>query len=165
MDWYTESRESAREHFPDNWELFLAFLAVTSVNTTVKANVTLALKAWKQNENGADFRGYLTAVITNLERAKNGESLTGPKVRAFYAALLGDKNAVVVDRWMARAYGFDKVTSANYPKIEALIRQDAKTQKQAPSDFQAILWAKIKTGSAESFAPILKRKLAQKSLF
>ena len=73
MDWYTSSRRSAQEHFPDDWELFLGFLAVTSVNSTVKSNMTLALKAYSQYEQGKPFQGFLKSVIVNLHKVIKGE--------------------------------------------------------------------------------------------
>ncbi len=164
MDWYTSSRESAQEHFPENWELFLGFLAATSVNSTVKANMTLALKAYAQHSLGKPFTGYLKQVIVNLHRVVEGKTLNGPKINAFFRALKGDKSAVVVDRWMARAYNFKSVTSGNYDRIERNIRHEASANEMEPSDFQAWKWADIR-GAGEDFGALLNAKRAQRRLF
>ena len=164
MDWYTRSRVKTQELFPEDWETFLALLAVTSVNATVRVNVTLALKAHRQLKAGEEFHGFLGIVIDNLNRVKQGETLKGVKINAFLKALLGDKQSVVVDRWMARAYGWSKVTPANQPVIEKLIRYDALFAGVDPSDFQAKLWADTR-GRGEDFADILQCKLAQRRLF
>lgn len=164
MDWYTSSRKSAQEHFPKDWELFLGFLAVTSVNSTVKANLTLALKAYAQHDQGKPFKGFLKQVIVNLHNVIEGRKLNGPKIQAFYKALKGDKTAVVVDRWMARAYGFKSVTTANYDRIERNIRHEAGANEMEPSDFQAWLWADIR-GAGEDFGALLDSRLRQRRLF
>lgn len=164
MDWYTSSRKSAQAHFPKDWELFLGFLAVTSVNSTVKANMTLALKAHAQHVNGKPFTGYLKSVIENLHNVVNGHELNGPKINAFFLALKGDKNAVVVDRWMARAYGFKSVTESNYDRIERNIRHESAANGMEPSDFQAWLWADTR-GAGEDFGALLDGRLRQRRLF
>lgn len=164
MDWYTSSRKSAQEHFPKDWELFLGFLAVTSVNSTVKANMTLALKAYAQHNQSKPFKGFLKQVIVNLHNVVNGRELKGPKINAFFLALKGDKQAVVVDRWMARAYGFKSVTTANYDRIERNIRHEAGANDMEPSDFQAWLWADIR-GAGEDFGELLNARQAQGRLF
>ena len=164
MDWYTSSRKSAQEHFPEDWELFLGFLAVTSVNSTVRANMTLALKAHAQHSNGKPFTGYLKHVIVNLYNVVNGHELNGPKINAFYLALKGDKNAIVVDRWMARAYGFKSVTASNYDRIERNIRIEAGANEMAPSDFQAWKWASIR-GAGEDFGGLLDARRRRRRLF
>ncbi len=164
MDWYTSSRLAAQEHFPEDWELFLGFLAVTSVNSTVKSNMTLALKAYAQHANGKPFSGYLKQVIANLRNVVDGKTLNGPKINAFFLALKGDKKAVVVDRWMARAYGFKSVTTSNYDRIERNIRIEAGANGMEPSDFQAWKWADIR-GAGEDFGALLHSRRRQRRLF
>ncbi len=155
---------AAQEHFPEDWELFLGFLAVTSVNSTVKSNMTLALKAHAQHSLGKPFKGFLKQVIANLHNVVEGKTLNGPKINAFYEALKGDKNAVVVDRWMARAYGFKSVTSSNYDRIERGIRLEAHANEMEPSDFQAWKWASIR-GAGEDFGALLHSRRQQRRLF
>lgn len=164
-DWYSESRDAAKEIFPKDWKLFLGFLAATSTNATVKSNVTLALKAWRQFSEGREFSGFVRPVVSDLYRLITGGELNGPKVRAFHRALLGDKSAIVVDRWMARSYGFQKVTAANFPRIEKWIAEDAVARGEEPTDYQARRWAEIKGSETESFARHLKLKTRQRRLF
>ena len=164
MDWYTSSRKSAQAHFPEDWELFLGFLAATSANATVKANMTLALRAYTQHANGKPFTRFMGQVIANLQNVVDGKPLNGKKITAFYRALKGDKNAVVVDRWIARAYGFKKVTPKNYDRIERNVRHEAAANEMAPSDFQAWKWASIR-GAGEDFGGLLNARKAQGRLF
>lgn len=67
--------------------------------------------------------------------------LGGPKVRAFYRALLGDRDAAVVDVWVARAAGTDpQLTPARYARVEAALRDAAAQARTAVADFQATVW-------------------------
>lgn len=134
------------------------------MNSTVKANMTLALKAYAQHNLGKPFTGYLEHVIENLRNVVDGKTLNGPKINAFFLALKGDKNAVVVDRWMARAYGFKSVTASNYDRIERNIRHEAGANGMKPSDFQAWLWADTR-GAGEDFGALLDGRRRQGRLF
>lgn len=154
LDWYTMSRQTIQRRYPKDWRKFIGYLAVTSVNATVKANLTLAKKALRQDHQGENFTGYTQQVITNLERIKTGQPIAGPKVSAFYAALLGDKFAVVVDRWMARAYGYDHVTPKNFPVIHCSIIRESEENNMYPAEYQAQLWAEVR-GAGESFSSLL----------
>jgi len=71
--------------------------------------------------------------------------LTGPKVRAFYAALMGDKSAVVVDLWHTRAaLGHDRLTTARRAAITEATRTVAAEFGDYPRDCQAIIWCSIR---------------------
>ncbi len=156
-NWYERSRLSVQSTYPKNWRLMIGFLAVTSVNTTVKANVTLALKALKQYEDGDPFQGFMGAVIANLERVIRGEPLSGRKIKAFHEALLGNRYAVVIDRWMYRAYGFDKQGINEYRAVEAAILREAEEAEMYPADYQARLWCEVR-GAGEDFSDVLRAK-------
>ena len=116
LDWYTLSRHAIQRHYPKDWRKFAGYLAATSVNATVKANLTLAKKA-----------------------------------------LLGDKFAVVVDRWMARAYGYESVTPKNYPVIHCAIIRESEENNMLPAEYQAQLWAETR-GAGESFSDLLNER-------
>ncbi len=135
----------------------IGFLAVTSVNSTVKSNVTLALKALEQHEAGEDFTGFLSPVIANLGRVVRGETVKGDKIRNFHEALLGNQYAVVIDRWMYRAYGYDVQGINAYRAIQAAIFREAEEAGMYPAEYQAQLWAEFR-GAGEDFADILREK-------
>ena len=80
-----------------------------------------------------------------LIKAVSGESFGGRKIQKFVAALLNDKNAVVIDRWMLKAFGFpQKITDARYRTIENWIMQQAEKENMEPRQVQAALWTGIK---------------------
>lgn len=148
--WYDKTYATITEVFGvDTGRLFCDFLAATSPNSSVKGNVTLALKALEQWRDGREFRGFMGVVETMLRKVVKGEQFGGRKVQKFADALKGDLNAVVVDRWMLRAYGIEKdiVTNARYREIEAHIKQVAKREKLYPAQVQAAIWCGIKLDS------------------
>ncbi len=137
---------------------------MTSVNASVKVNVTLALKAYEQYKAGQPFTGYLRPVIANLERIKQGRPVTGRKISAFHEALLGNQYAVVIDRWMMRAYGYDQLTVNAYRAIQAAIFRESEEAGMFPAEYQAKLWTEFR-GAGESYADILNAKREQGRLF
>lgn len=159
-NWYEKSRLSVKSEFPDSWELMIGFLAVTSANATVTNNVTFALKALEQYKRGEVFNGFMAPVIANLERVVRGEKVSGRKIRAFHEALLGNRYAVVIDRWMYRAYGFEKQGINEYRAVEAAIFREAEDAGMYPADYQAMLWIDVR-GAGEDFADILIARRAE----
>ena len=67
--------------------------------------------------------------------------LRGPKVRAFYRAIVGDSSSVAVDRHCARVCGLGpKLGLGQYRRIEQAIREVAAKHKRSPSEVQAVIW-------------------------
>jgi hypothetical protein len=91
----------------------------------------------------------------NLERAGRGEPLGGPKVESERRAMLGDPDAVVLDRWHARlgekpqAGVFTEVEEGtispeNYPLLERVFQEEARKQGMTPRDFSADVWTGVR---------------------
>ncbi|MHC4752625.1 MAG: hypothetical protein ACYTFW_22485, partial [Planctomycetota bacterium] len=109
LDWYNEVPGEIQMIFGDDAAMFTKFLAATSPRATSKANITMGLKAYRQWVVGGrtgemTFVGFTGAHKKNLARAARGDEMVGRKVINFEKALLGDPEAVTVDRWMQRAY-------------------------------------------------------------
>jgi hypothetical protein len=93
--------------------------------------------------------------VHKAERIAAGEApeavLGGDKVRAFYRAILGDRDAAVVDVWMIRAVGEDvhkTFTGPRYARIAEALRQAAELAGIDVADFQAIVWVHVRGGAA-----------------
>jgi len=142
--WYDALMDILTARFGADAQMFAAFLAATSPNTTVRGNVTLAMKAYMQYTAALPFVGYLPVVVANLERAASGQKLSGIKVHHFHQAIVGDPDAVAVDRWMLRAYGIDKTTPARMRAIIVHVRASAKRLGMSPRELQAAIWTGIK---------------------
>lgn len=144
--WYDSTNTKLNEMFGEDGPMMGKFLAVTSSNATVKSNATLAAKAYRQWKAGEPFEGYRPVVKLQLERVARGEDAGGRKITEFAKALSGDPEAVVVDRWMLRAFGFNKdaATDRQYDLIEQVIRDLAKKLDKTPRQVQAALWFEVK---------------------
>ena len=79
------------------------------------------------------------------------ETLSGPKVRAFYRAITGDTDAVTVDRWAARvAEGRDDSRAPSgrrWDRLETAYRVAAATEEVGARDLQAAVWCAIRGGA------------------
>jgi hypothetical protein len=93
--------------------------------------------------------------VDNLERARSGGPLGGPKVESERRAMLGDPDAVVLDRWHARLAEDPNrgilteaqegtVSRENYPKLEDRFRQAAAARGMTPRDFSADVWTGVR---------------------
>ena len=172
LEWYAETRDSIDYFFDSNASLFAGFLASTSANATVKANLSLALKAYRQWSNGEEFTGYMGQVKTNLKRTLEGLPLNGKKIESFRQAMLGNDNAVVIDRWILRYYGEKKsLNPERYDALAEKMRLEAKSVNLSPCQFQAKIWveSKRKLGDVSkhtdrSFGNILKSRGIQQTL-
>ena len=166
MNWYTESRQAVRRRFPNDWRLVLALLVATSPRATLKANVSLALKAYHQFKatGTVDRRGFVRVHHSQILLALKGEAFCGRKCLNFHKALLGDPDAVVIDRWMMRAMGQPKGSPTNqqYTLLENKIRALASTLGVTATEVQARIWLQTRKGARnESYAT----HLAQISMF
>ncbi len=76
------------------------------------------------------------------------EVLGGPKTRAFYRALMGDDNAVVIDIWMLRCVGWprDACTVNQYAAFEMQLSFEASVLQVPPAVMQAVVWCETRKG-------------------
>lgn len=75
--------------------------------------------------------------------------LSGPKVRAFYRALMGDLRAVVVDVWVARAAGWVRgLKVSGYQQVADALATAAAWVGVPVAQFQAVVWVAVRGRSA-----------------
>lgn len=170
-DWYRKTKEELVQTFgPKDADVIIDFLAATTNNATVAANVALALKAYRQYRLGQPFEGFLGDVKDQLNAVLKGQEFGGLKVRSFRANLHGDPEAVTIDRWMHRAFGFRKpgITDQQYKFIDYIVTQVAKRQGMEPRQVQAAIWKAIKESEQKNagntslpFEKLLPKKLAE----
>lgn len=146
--WYAEARRQAR-----------LLGQLHGVTTATAAGVLAALSPrlhWTSNVraahrllHGEDVHGVFMANLRIGQRIFAGErplsALSGPKVRAFYRAIMGDPSAAVVDVWIARAAGIKGApTSKQYAAVaRALVRGAAAARVSVPT-FQATVWVAVR---------------------
>jgi len=160
--WYDTYQGVLRNYFGEDTDLFQKLLSATSQATSVPANVTLALKAYRQLISGEEFTGYLPAVIKNLNRIRDREALSGEKISEYGKAVDGDGNGIAVDRHIAELLFSTKAPSpAQIAVGKRIIREVAGKLGWAPREVQASLWAYNqirKGGRPASYDTYLERK-------
>lgn len=149
-DWYWESRRFARQLSREH-DVTMAqsagVIAGMSPNTGWKANKTMA----RAIVSGSGRPGFKKNVA-KCERILAGERplsvLTGPKVRAFYRAIMGDETAAVIDIWMLRAAGWprDTISPSQYERVASALREAASLHDMGVATFQARVWNVVRTG-------------------
>lgn len=154
LGWYDRAREEATS---------LAYLpGCGSVKRAAGVIAALSPRCqWGANVNGAHamIRAAVTSapepivagIATNRARAwriANGEDpdavLSGPKVRAFFANIMGDVDAVTVDVWATRAAtgrtDRDGLKRRRYRLIAESYRRAGARRGLHPRDAQAAVW-------------------------
>jgi hypothetical protein len=156
--WYDAAWEEMQRMFGQHAELYANVLAALSPHNGVKGNVTAANKAMAMILSGErDLKHPFTvttakkagdgmqAHVDNLNRVLRGEPLEGPKVGPFSRALQGDRNAVVVDTWMMRAFGFtDKANESEMTFIQQAVTGMAEKLGMDARQVQAAIWTGVK---------------------
>ncbi len=131
-------------------ELFVDLLAATSPQASIARNTFLATQLFQMIRHATlcEFPNDFEAHLNNECRCFVGLPMSGPKVTAFRANLLGENKPVTVDSWMMRVFmqaGKKAPESpAEYQRMEEMIRTVARRYNQTPSAMQAILWVGIK---------------------
>lgn len=111
---------------------------------------------WGPNQRAADAvlagvvpTGVFRSSLRKAQRIAAGERpldvLSGPKVRAFYRALMGDENAAVVDVWVLRAVGWTRtVKERAYRMIARALQLAAARLGMSVARLQAVAWVAVR---------------------
>lgn len=180
IDWYEDCTTTLVELFgQDDLKLTASLFAATSINTSLKSNVTLFRRAYHEYKNDLPIGRYLPNIQQQLQYIREGKELSGRKINSFARAMSGDPDAVVVDVWILRAFGFSNktmrhtgahkgqmreggATKKQYDVIEEYIRTEAKQMGLQPRQFCAAIWGGIRTyqtGEKDTrYSMILKRE-------
>lgn len=160
-DWYAECTALFLDLFgAERLTLVTNLFAATSINTSLKANITLFRRALYEIENGKPVGRYLPNIRRQLEQVRAGKELTGQKIRAFARAMRGETDAVVVDTWLLRAFDMDRkyyrkprpgklrglvrsggATEADFELIEFYCREKAELIGALPCQVSAMIWS------------------------
>jgi hypothetical protein len=159
-DWYGESRAVIQAVYGDDWAIMCALLAATSAHASLKANTTLARRAFQEihdtgNVNHEHFQRVHYNAIQDVLRDAMPSTV---KCRAFYHALVGVQTSIVVDIWMMRWAGYRQTVPTNRQRKLIIRRVQYRARKwHVPAcQAQAIIWGKIR-GSHQSYADLLRQ--------
>lgn len=148
--WYPRTRRHLRE-IADKHERPLAqavaVFCITSVAAQLQTNLRWTDEILSGTRTGGRWPNVQEPLVLGaLSTRYPSRFVRGPKVSAFYRALMGDTSSLVIDRWAARAAGFD-VSSTKHTipvrkqrEIDEAYRQAAEACKERVRDFQAIVW-------------------------
>jgi hypothetical protein len=185
-DWYKDTLKAFKSELGGyDLELFIKLFALTSPRANFKSNLTFAFRAYDLMEKGRNFRGkgFIPAVATMLEDFRLGDFdfKANPrggrrKVVAFYKAIIGKKDSVVVDTHLLHAYGIQdyyewkgkrypyKPRVSEYDLVEAHIRHLSEAFGYEPRQIVSMLWSGIRIAHAkqkEASTKILLQSILQ----
>jgi len=161
QNWYTDIHDYIFSSYECPY-LFCGLLASTSPRMSVKKSWNLSVELYDRIMEGQTdfdwkFFGMLPAQYMNVERLLRGEKLSGPKVTAFFANLIGDYDQVTIDTWMIVFFKFDKCLTKNrYKMLADRIRNYAKKVGMTPAGLQAVLWSWIRDEHNKSHSSYIK---------
>lgn len=169
-DWYKDTLKAFKSELQVyDLDLFIKLFALTSPRSNFKSNLTFAFRAYALIQKGRNFRnkGFIPAVETMLEDFRLGEfdfkaSHRGGrrKVVAFQNAIVGKKDAVVVDTHLLHVYGIQdyyewkgkrypyKPRVSEYDLIEAHVRHLSEAFGYEPRQIVSMLWSGIRIAHA-----------------
>lgn len=150
--WYPEARRRLRElafAYDHGYAQVAAVFAIVSPELQLRTcfQITEAILRGERDAGrypamqGPRVRGALASRYP-------GRFARGPKVNAFYRALMGDTSAVVIDRWSARAAGWsgqqNDIPITVRREIEAAYLAAAAEVEERVREFQAITWLALR---------------------
>ena len=154
-DWYDHARrEIRRTARAAGWDPaeFSEVLALLSPRCAVVRNIRLALEYMAEGTIG---NGVLPSVVRSVEVWEECGEVRGLKTSAFARALQGDRDAVTLDSWMARAVGVtpSEISCVGIHRAAAKrVRAVAESLDWAPAETQAAIWVAARTDAG--FAPV-----------
>jgi len=147
MAWYAGARNTARR-MARRHGLTLSqaagIIASASLNQSWKGNLTLAERLCAgesvglttvRRESASILAGWPPCVV-----------IGGPKRKNFYRNIMGNTDAVTVDRWAARAADAERLLQrkGGYETIATMYREAAAKLNITPRELQAVVWCEVR---------------------
>jgi len=133
----------------------VAVFAITSANTQLLANIRYTEAILRGERTHGCYPVVQTPLVKGaLSTTRPQRFVTGPKCSAFYKAIMGDTNALVLDRWAARAAGFDNgrgdISGPRRRVLDAAYREAAALCGETVRAFQAVVWIVVRESTPKS---------------
>lgn len=133
----------------------VAVFAITSANTQLLANIHYTEAILRGERMYGCYPVVQTPLVTGaLSTPRPKRFVTGPKCSAFYRAIMGDVNALVLDRWAARAAGVEQmrrdISNPMRRVLDAAYREAAAACGETVRAFQAIVWIAVRESTPKT---------------
>lgn len=127
----------------------VAVFAITSIDAQLITNLRWTEEVLRGERKAGRYPAHQAPLIEGaLQTTKPRRYVRGPKCSAFYRAVMGDTDVVVLDRWAARAAGYpnkhdlDRITTRR--ELERMYREAAHLCGETVRAFQAIVWIVVR---------------------
>lgn len=137
-----------------------AVFAITSANTQLAANLRFTEQILRGERKAGCYPTFQAPLIeAALETRYPGRFVRGPKCSTFYKAIMGETDALVLDRWAARAAGIDRgqrrdLNATTRRSLDVAYREAAKMCGETVRAFQAIVWIAVRESTPNGRAVI-----------
>jgi hypothetical protein len=150
--WYNAARTECHRMARGSGYTFrqvAAVLAISSPDALLKANLrwTREIIAGERTAGKYPTDQVPKVAAALADRRNPGQYAKGPKVQAFYAAIVGDEGCLVIDRWAAFAAGGDRGRVPGTKQRAAFASaysRAASATRETVRDFQAIVWTQTR---------------------
>jgi len=132
-----------------------AVLAITSVDVQLMTNLRWTEEILRGEREAGRYPANQTPKVRAVLGARYPcRYVTGPKVQAFYRAVMGDPDALVLDRWMLKpVLGHERCHSIPGVRVRAQIEETYRAAATACGErtahFQAIIWIALRESTPD----------------
>ena len=161
--WYDQARRECRRISREtgvSYRRVAAVLAITSPGCQLTHNLGYAERACREGSGHGRYpTDQAPKVHGALNDARPERHVKGPKVTAFYRAILGDSDSLTIDRWAAYAAGWSRsrtLSSKDHREIGDAYREAARVTGESLRDFQAIVWIQTRETTADANGTVRK---------
>lgn len=163
--WYPAMREWAEQLAAETGytlEQVVAVLAITSPGAQLVTNQDWTEQVCRgEKQTAGRFpnvnRPKIAGVLASPEAAH--EYVIGPKVGPFHHAILGDRDALVIDRWATAAanpFRDDALSDPGRRCIESAYRSLARKRRLKVRELQAIIWTQVRETTPDARGRVRK---------
>ena len=150
-NWYLNSNKIIKEYYPNDFNLFINILSITSPLTNVKLNLTNTIKTVdtiKYKRTNTIIYGLANKTIRmNLKKYEQTGKFGGVKINNFSSSLRLKNGSVCIDTWILKAFNLKRRSPTKYDieYITKIIKAISDKLHLKTYEVQACLWVYAKT--------------------
>ena len=150
-DWYLNSNKIIKEYYPNDFNLFIDILSITSPLTNVKLNLINTIKTVdkiKYKRTNSIIYGLANKSIrTNLDKYNKTDKFGGVKINNFSDSLRLKNGHVCIDTWILKAFNLKRRSPTKYDiqYITQIVKDISDKLGLKTYEVQACLWVYAKT--------------------